>query len=358
MPDQLRVAVIGVGWAGRRQVEASRELDTGVEVAALVDRDPEHLAEVARELGVERTATELDEVLTDGAIDAVSICTPHDLHEPMAIAALGAGKHVLVEKPIAATVAAATRMVDAARSARRTLFVAEQHPYEARHGLLREIVRSGRHIGELTFAACIAGYRAPSPAYEGRRAWLTDLDAGGSGTWMLQGIHTVAALRYVLGEVRSVYMLDHRAGSFERDDLEATMSGVVELESGLVVWLVQTTETALKPRLTGFRLYGDRGVVIGRDDEYDVYEGDPREGLQPRTEAYPAQRRSPYALELEAFARTVRGGLPGPTTAESERRSLAVVEAGVLSAVDHRPVDLRDHYPDIWDDRPTATGSP
>jgi predicted dehydrogenase len=288
MREALRVAIIGAGWAGQRQTRASGELDGELEVVALVDNDVTHLAATAAGLGVARYTSDLDAILADPDIDAVSICTPHALHEPQALAAISAGKHVLVEKPMATDVAAATRMIEAADRRGVTLYVAEHQPYEARFGHLRRIVREREHIGELTFAACVAGYRAPSPSYDGRRAWLTDPAAGGTGTWTLQGIHTVAALRYVLGEVVSVYMLDHRASSFERPDLEATMSGVVELESGVVVWLVQTTETALRPRLTGFRLYGDAGVVIGDDESYQVYEGDPREN-EPRTLPYPEQ---------------------------------------------------------------------
>lgn len=342
------MAIVGAGWAGRRQAEAARELDGRVEVVVLIDRDADQVADTAAVLGIERTSTDLDAVLSDADVDAVSICTPHAFHAPMALQAAGAGKHVLVEKPMATSVADATRMIDAAVEAGVTLYVAESHVYEARFRELQRIVHSGEHIGELTFAACLAGYRAPSPAYAGRRAWLTDPAAGGTGTWTLQGIHTVAALRFVLGEVVSVYMLDHRARSFERPDIEATMSGIVELESGVVVWLVQTTETHLKPRLTGFRLYGDAGVVIGRDDEYVVYEGDPREGEQPSSHAYPEQPRSAYALELEAFAETVAGREVGPTTGISERRSLAVIEAGYESARTRRPVDLRLRFPGIW----------
>ena len=267
----LRLAIIGAGWAGQRQARAVLELPGEVEVVALVDNDFDHLAATAAVLGIGRTTTELDAILAADDVDAVSVCTPHALHEPQTLAAIAAGKHVLVEKPMATDVVGATCMIDAAEAAGVTLYVAENNPYEVRFGELRRIVRSGEHVGELTFAACVAGYRAPSPAYDGRRAWLTDPATGGTGTWMLQGVHTVAALRYVLGEVVSVYILDHRASSFERADLEATMSGVVELESGVVVWLVQTTETALRPALTGFRLYGDAGVVIGSDDWYEVF---------------------------------------------------------------------------------------
>ena len=64
----------------------------------------------------------------------------------------------------------------------------------------------------------------------------------------------------------------------------------------------------------------------------------------------PSQDLSPYALELRAFARTVNGLELGPTSGASERRSLAIIEAGLESAATRRPIDLRQRYPDIWAD--------
>jgi predicted dehydrogenase len=347
--DALRLGVVGVGWAGTRQAHAARELDGAVEVVCLVDPDAAHLEAVARELGVARTYLRLEDALADPGIDAISICTPHRLHAAMAIAAAEAGKHVLVEKPMAMSVAEATRMIGAARSAGVQLYVAENQVYETAATRLAEIVRSGEHIGELTFAALVSGYRAPDPGYPGRRAWLTRPELGGTGTWMLQGIHAVARCRFVLGEVATVFIRDHRAASFARDDLEATMSGVLQLESGVVVWLVQTTETDLSPRLRGFQLHGDRGSVIAHSDGYEVYRRDIRDDGRPVLFAYPPQDRSSYALELEAFAEYVGGRRTGPTTAESERRSLAVIEAGVESARTGLPVDLRTRFPELAD---------
>lgn len=341
----LRTAIVGAGWAGVRQAEAARELDGQIEIACLVDPDAEHVRARAAELGVARTYPAIEDVLGDPAVDAVSICTPHRLHAPMAIAAARAGKHVLVEKPMATTVAEATAMLDAARAARVHLFVAENQVYEPMPQRLREIVHSGEHIGEVTFAALVAGYRAPDPRYPGRREWLTRPELGGTGTWMLQGIHTVAQLRYVLGEVATVYMRDHRAASFGRPDIEATMSGVVELESGTVVWLVQTTETDLGPLLRGFQIHGDRGSVIAHPEGYEVHRKD--QGGGRASFAYPLQPFSSYALELRAFADTVCGRSPGPTTGESERRTLAVIEAGLESARNGAPVALRERFPEL-----------
>jgi predicted dehydrogenase len=73
--DRLRLATIGVGWAGTRQVQAVCYLDRTVAVACLVDIDPEHLRTSTQELGISRTYTNYEDTFVDSAIDAVSICT-------------------------------------------------------------------------------------------------------------------------------------------------------------------------------------------------------------------------------------------------------------------------------------------
>jgi len=339
----LRLAVVGAGWAGHRQAQAAAELDSAIEVTCLVDNDADQARIVAAELGIGRTTTDLNAVLADPDIDAVSICTPHRLHGPMTIAAARAGKHVLVEKPMACTVAEASAMIDAADEARVRLVVAENQVYEPSTRGLAELVRSGGGIGRLAFAAVVDGYRAPDPSYEGRRAWLTQPDAGGTGTWMLQGIHTVARMRYVLGEVASVYVREHRTPSFRRPDLEATMSGLLVLDNGLTVWLVQTPEVAL-PARQAVQLYGDEGVVFSDANGYEQRAG---AGAASQRFEYPAQELSSYALELQAFADEIATGRPAPTAARSERRSLAVIEAGVESARRGAPVSLAERYPGI-----------
>ncbi len=341
----LRMAIVGVGWAGTRQATAARELDGVVEVVMLGDSDPGHLRRIGDELGIARTTTELEDILGDPEIDAVSICTPHALHALQAIAAARAGKHVLVEKPMALTVEDATQMLEAADAAGVQLYVAENQVYESWATRLREIVRSGEYLGELVFATVLSGYRAPDPRYPGRREWLTLPEMGGTGTWMLQGIHAVAQLRYVLGEVETVFIGEHRTSSFGRSDLEATMAGTLVLDSGVAVSFVQTTEVHLGQRLAGYRLYGDEGTVVGHREAYEIYRQDLRDDGRPVVFSYPPQELSSYALELAAFADQVAGRAAGPTSGESERRSLAVLVAGLESARSGKPVALHERFP-------------
>ena len=205
----IRLAVIGVGWAGQRQIQAATELDGKVEIKALLDSDRNQLREIANNLRIDKTYTQLERLLADPDIDAVSVCTPHALHASMAIAAAEAGKHVIVEKPMALTVEDATEMIAAAEANGVKLYVAENWVYSPLAGFMRDVVRSGRYIGELTAAAYNWGFQAQNYGFPGRRAWLAEPESGGTGTWMLHGIHSVARLRHILGEVAVVYLREH-----------------------------------------------------------------------------------------------------------------------------------------------------
>ena len=344
----LRMAIIGIGWAGVRHIEAIRELGRKLTVAALVDNDAAFLDEKARELGVEKTYTDYRDALADPAVDAVSICTPHELHCPMALEAAKAGKHILCEKPLALHVKDATKMIRTAEDGGVTLYVAESNAYTAQAEYLRRVVESEEPIGELIFAMHIWGFRMEEFRYPGRREWLTRPEMGGTGTWMLHGIHTVAQIRRIFGEVKTVYMREHHASSFATPEIEGTMVGVLTLENGVPLALAQTCESKPDGDMKGYQLFGDRGALKAWEQGCQVFlhgAGDAGSSRRARAvQPYAEQRLSPYAQEMEAFADTVSGAAVGPTTARSERRSLAVVEAGYLSAASGEPVDLAARF--------------
>ena len=344
----IRMAIIGVGWAGTRQIQAIRELGRKVDAVCIADNDAAFLASKAAELGISRTSMDYDAVLSDPNVDAVSICTPHALHCEMAIKAAKAGKHILCEKPLALTVEDGIRMIEAAEQNGVTLYVAENCTYQPIAVFLREIVQSGRYIGELTCAVVVNGFRAPTFGYEGRRAWLTIPRLGGTGTWMLHGVHSMAQLRYILGEVESIYMCEHHASSFQPKDIEGTMCGLLVMRSGICALIVQTSETRLPQNLGGYIIHGDQGSIRAWKDGCEIFsnELDPKD--EPLRINYPPQSLSDYALEIEAFVDHVAGVQHGPTDGRSELRSLAIVQAGYESAATGKPVNLKERFGAEW----------
>ncbi|MEO2005913.1 MAG: Gfo/Idh/MocA family oxidoreductase [Candidatus Poribacteria bacterium] len=336
----LRIAVIGTGWAGCRQIEAVRELDSGVEVAALVDTDPEQLGARTSDYAVGASYHDYRDALYNANIDAVSICTPHASHGPIAVDAANAGKHVLVEKPMALDVAGATETIEAAEANDVRLYVAESATYTAESKFLRAAVRSGSRIGEVTGASLARGFRAPDFGYAGRREWLTRPKDGGTGTWMLHGIHNMAQLRYIFGEIETVYMREHAASSFRRGDIEATMTGLLTTRGGVNISVLQTTETRLADGLDGYSIYGDRGSIRASSAGCEFI---PVDGPSQAIE-YAPEALSEFAQEIQAFADYVTGAAVGPTTGYSERRTLAIVQAGYESAGAGAPVNLDERF--------------
>lgn len=347
----INIAVVGIGWAGSRLVEAAAELanrgdgEPDVQVTMLIDSDAAHLKTKADEFGVDRTSTELTAALSDPEVHAVSIATPHPHHAGASVEASEAGKHVIVEKPMAVSVEEADRMMAAAKANGVKLFVAENVPYSAETRTLREIVSTGKYTGDLTFATVIAGFRTDSYGYPGRRAWLAEPDAGGSGTWLLHGVHTVAQLRAVFGEVKTVYARETKTSGFSRPDLEATISCTLTMESGMTVQLVQSCETRYAPQQTGTTLFGERGVVHSNRERAIARSTDIYPDLSdPLRIEHPELELSEYALELQAFADWVIRGNKPLTDGASERQSLAVIQAGYESAASGQPVDLKERF--------------
>jgi predicted dehydrogenase len=154
----VRIGVVGIGFMGMIHFYGAKKLRGG-NVAAIATRNPRKLAgdwssiqgnfgprgSKSEDLRGVAKYVEIDDLLADRSIDLVDICLPTDKHADVAIAALRAGKHVLVEKSIALDVRDANRMVLAARRARRQLMVAHVLPFFPEFAFARQAIRSGRY---------------------------------------------------------------------------------------------------------------------------------------------------------------------------------------------------------------------
>jgi predicted dehydrogenase len=145
-PRLLRVAVIGMGFVGPQHVDAVTRGGYG-EVVAIGDIDPGRLATLSRDLRIPGT-TDLDALLKDPTIDVVHICTPNHTHVPLAIEALEAGKHIVVEKPLAMDSASARQVVELAQRRRLHAMVSFTYRGYAMVREARELVATGK-LGEL-----------------------------------------------------------------------------------------------------------------------------------------------------------------------------------------------------------------
>lgn len=200
----LGVAVIGYAFMGKAHSQAWRNarafFDTpAYEQKLLVGRDAEQAAAAAERYGWQESTTNWRDVLTRDDIDVVDICSPGYLHAEMAIAALDAGKHVLVEKPLANTVAEAEAMADAARRAAErgiTSMVGFNYRRVPALALARELIAEGR-LGTIRSvrSAYLQDWLADA---ESPMTWRLDKERAGSGALGDIASHLVDQIRFLL----------------------------------------------------------------------------------------------------------------------------------------------------------------
>ena len=192
------VAVIGMGSAGCLHVDCYNAMKDKATLIAICDKDKE-CAETNASMYGAIACTDYHDIFRRNDVDIVDICLPHHLHAEAAVAAAEAGKHVLVEKPIATTLKDADRMIAAAKKAGVKLMVAENHAFVPAHRLAKELVDKGV-VGRI-FLAKAYEVVGDVPVVSG--TWKTSPEAIGSLLDM--GVHRFFVLQWIVGEVKSVF---------------------------------------------------------------------------------------------------------------------------------------------------------
>jgi predicted dehydrogenase len=145
--DKLRIGIIGLGWFGEIHADTIKGIPN-LELTALCTRTEDRLKTLGEKFGVTKLYRDYHDMLADPDIDAVSICTMWDQHTEPAIAALKAGKHVFLEKPIASTVEDAKKIVEASKGAKGILFIGHIVRFNPRYRMAKEAIDAGR-IGKV-----------------------------------------------------------------------------------------------------------------------------------------------------------------------------------------------------------------
>ncbi|MBT2502606.1 Gfo/Idh/MocA family protein [Curtobacterium sp. ISL-83] len=341
----VRIIHVGLGgWGGNWARTAIPEVSE-VEVVGIVDPVPATLEAVRTDLGLPTAAAfaSLGEALAGVEADAVVITAPAVTHVPLALEALDAGKHVLVEKPFANTTAEAVTAVRRAEELGLVLQVSQNYRWYPAPRVVQDLLAEDA-VGELS--AISIDFRqwdndadvATYPHYRFPHAMINDM-----------AIHHFDLLRMVTG--REAVRVYARATypSYSKYQDEAVASMLIELEGGLVVsyrgsWLSRAPRTAWAGE---WSIQGDEGELwfTSRSGEPNAVAGD-RVTLR-RTqddEAEPvALRTLPHTDRqggLQAFARSVTGGPAPETSGRDNLRSLALMEAATRSAASGQPEDV------------------
>ena len=200
MTDKLRVAILGAGLIAPNHAAGFQEVPDLAQVVTVCDTNRENAENLAVMFDA-RIAADYREVLADPNVDLVDVLLPHHLHHEVAMAAIQAKKHLLLEKPVAVTYQQSMEIYEAAKKAGIYFGVAENTRYIKAYVEAEKIIRSGR-LGDITlvrtFLPANERMRLSSDDFWGKRASF------GGGALIDSGPHTFYLLKWLFGEVKEL----------------------------------------------------------------------------------------------------------------------------------------------------------
>ena len=333
----VRVAIIGCGHVTERLALPQLAGCRDARVTALVDLDRAAAAHRARRFGLERCPiwTEWRRMLREADIDAVAVNLPNALHAEVAIAALQAKKHVMVEKPMALSLREADAMLEAARTHGRLLMVEHALRFDPVHEAAYRLLQRQRVVGRFHRLRASIGHAGPEYWAGSRRSWFVDPRQAGGGALLDVGIHLIDLVRWLSGKpIRRVLGLVKRLE--KRIRVEDNASGLLEFSDGTIGAF--DASWTMRPYDVTTHFFGERGQLqtsLGSRPQLTVRlsrrEGDPN---QPRGEgAHPEiPRASRLGGAYPAFVQAILRGQPSPIPGEEGRRALEVVLGAYESA--------------------------
>jgi UDP-N-acetylglucosamine 3-dehydrogenase len=332
----LGVAVIGVGQMGARHLETWDSLQQAT-VVAVADSDEERARRCVRRRPIAVYA-DWRELLGRADVDAVSIAVPSEHHAAVALDALAAGKHVLVEKPIATSVSDALRMAAAARHSERKLMVGHVERFNPAARKVAEIVAAGG-LGQIYRVQAVRAGMLPGRIVD-------------AGVALDLATHDLDVMQHVLGrDITRVYAEGTRVRHPSHEDMIACLlrfgdDGPLGLLD--VNWLTPEKRRELT-------IVGEGGLLTAFYLTQDVWLVEPGSGsvswgelarmrgdVEGTVVRLAMRKQEPLRLELSAFAECVIDDLPEPVDAYAGTRALVTALAVRESATHSRPVTLLD----------------
>jgi len=321
----VRWGVIGLGFFGEVHADCLAAMP-GIELAALCTRRPDRLGELADRYRVPRRYTDYHELLADPAVDVVSITTHVDDHRDITVDALGAGKHVLLEKPMARTVEDCDRIVEAAGKTDRYFMVGHICRFDPRVGLAKEAIDAGR-VGK------IISMHARRNLSKRIGQMVLDKISALEG----DGIHDADLMLWFSGAgAVSVYAQEVHPGTCKYPDGGWAM---VRLDDGAVgvvesVWhLPETTPYQIDARM---EILGSEGALYVNCSEAGLEIHDAGGTQMPDTMYWPHMLGGRFGVlrqELRYFADCVaRGQRPDRITPEQSRAVVRLMAAATESS--------------------------
>lgn len=356
MVDKLRTAVIGCGKVAHIHAEALASLPESEFVAAC-GRDAAK-ARAFAEIHRVRAFTSVEEMVAAAGVEAVVIATPHPAHAPVTTAALLAGAHAIVEKPLASSLEDCDAMLAAARASGRQLAMISQRRLYRPVQRVKEAIEAGRIGRPILGTVTMLGWR--DEHYYRSDPWRGSWDGEGGGVLVNQAPHQIDILQWYMGEVDELYgawaNLNH-----PYIEVEDTALALIRFRSGALGNVV--VSNSQNPALFGkVWVHGSNGATVGVQTDggamfvagmskvtepplNDVWRVPGEEDALARWQEEDTRffqgidaTKHYHRLQIQEFLRAIGEGRPAAIPGEEGRKTVEIFTAIYRSQRDRRPV--------------------
>lgn len=262
----FRFGIVGCGMIADFHAQAIDSI-RGAKLVACTDRRQKAATEFAKRQGIVAHVT-LKEMLADPQLDIVTICTPSGAHLEPALAAIRAGKHVIVEKPLEITLGRCDRIIAAAEKQGVTVSTIFPSRFHAASRAMKQAVEAQR-FGKLAIGnAVVKWYRTQE--YYDSGAWRGTWELDGGGALMNQAIHSVDLLLWLMGPVLSVTART-ATRAHKRIAVEDVAVATLEFENG-ALGILEATTAVYPGYLKRIEIHGSEGSAVLEEEDIAAWE--------------------------------------------------------------------------------------
>lgn len=314
----IKIGIVGVGMISEFHLNAYKN-NPQVQIYALCDLNEARAKAAADKYGAVKIYTDYMEMFKEGGIDAISICTWNNTHEPIAVAAVNAGIDVLLEKPLTMTVEAALRIEEAVKASGQILQIGYVRRYDNNARLVKEFTDLGE-FGDFYYARVSSIRRIGNPG-----GWFADKARSGGGPVIDIGVHVVDLCWYLMGrpKVKSVsantyqklgnrsnvkHLSAYRAADYDAtaNTVEDMANALIRFENGASLLLEASFTLHAKENKTTIHLFGDKGgVEVDPELSFTTEKNDTILNITPQTNHTGFDVDTAFQNEIDHFVECV-----------------------------------------------------
>lgn len=330
--SQVGIGIIGLGTISELHLKAYRN-NPAAKLVAVCDLNEERARAKAEKYGVPNVYTDYREMLANPDVHAISVCTWNNTHALFSIAALDAGKHVLVEKPLCKTVEEALEVEAAVRRSGKQLQVGFVRRYGSNTGVVRSFIESGE-LGEIYYAKASCIRRVGNPG-----GWFGDIERSGGGPLIDVGVHVIDLCWYLMGrpKVKSISgntydklgnrsnvrnFTHYKAADYSPDNntVEDLANAMIRFDNGASLLVDVSFSLHAKEDELTVKLYGTKGgVELEPKLTFVLEKHDTMLNAVPQIDSLTFDFASGFQAEIDHYVAVCHG----------ERETLSPVEDGV-----------------------------